>query len=77
MFFADFCQPKNFCCFPDVVHLELSSHPILIHFHSSLENKKMLQDLVSMIVMMLPVFLLLILTFSAGFVVGRISKREQ
>ena len=37
----------------------------------------MLQDLASMIVMMLPVFLLLILTFGAGFIVGRISKREQ
>jgi hypothetical protein len=37
----------------------------------------MLQDLVSMIVMMLPVFVLLILTFGAGFAVGRISKREQ
>jgi hypothetical protein len=37
----------------------------------------MMQDLVSMIVMMLPVFVLLILTFGAGFVVGRLSKREQ
>ena len=51
--------------------------PLLIHYHSSLESNEMLQDLVSMIVMMLPVFVLLILTFGAGFVVGRLSKREQ
>ena len=37
----------------------------------------MLQELLSQIVMMLPVFVLLILTFGAGFAVGRISKREQ
>ncbi len=37
----------------------------------------MLQDFVNMIVVMLPVFGLLTLTFGAGFVVGRISKREQ
>jgi len=37
----------------------------------------MLQEFVNMIVMMLPVFVLLTITFGAGFVVGRISKREQ
>jgi len=37
----------------------------------------MLEEFVNMIVMMLPVFGLLTLTFGAGFVVGRMSKREQ
>ena len=37
----------------------------------------MLQDFVNSIVMMVPVFVLLTLTFGAGFVVGRISKPEQ
>ena len=30
-----------------------------------------------MFVLLIPVFFLLMLTFGAGFVVGRISKREQ
>ena len=36
-----------------------------------------MQDFVNMIVMLIPVFALLTLTFGAGFVVGRLSKREQ
>jgi len=36
-----------------------------------------MDDFVSMIVMLVPVFVLLTLTFAAGFVVGRLSKREQ
>jgi hypothetical protein len=37
----------------------------------------MLQELWNSIVLLLPVFFLLTLTFAAGFVVGRVSKREQ
>jgi len=36
-----------------------------------------MEDFVSMIVMLVPVFVLLTITFGAGFVVGRLSKREQ
>lgn len=36
----------------------------------------MLEDFVGTLVTMVPVFFLLVMTFGAGFVVGRVSKQD-
>jgi hypothetical protein len=52
-------------------------YPALILRNPAKEVRKMLQEVFDTIVLLLPVFLLLAMMFGAGFLIGRVSKKNN